>query len=384
METNINVKTMDKIKTTHVGSLPRSKKLSEILFKKDKNELFDQEELDKIIEEDVKKIVKKQIDIGIDIISDGEMSKISYATYVKDRLHGFSGESERRAPKDLDDFPSYKEKIVKSGGTPTYTRPCCTADLKIKDTKSLTKDISNLKSALKKNNHAQGFINSASPGVISNFLPNKFYKNDDDYLEALSKMMKTEYDEITKNNLLLQIDCPDLALARHMTFKNVSDEEFLVRAEKQIECLNEAIKDIDASKLRMHICWGNYEGPHIHDIGLEKILPIALKANIQTYLIEASNPRHAHEWKVFENIKLPYDKVIVPGVIDSTSNFVEHEELVKNRIIQYSKVIDKNQLMAGSDCGFSTFAGFGNVDENIVYKKFESLVAGAELASNAI
>ena len=375
---------MDKIKTTHVGSLPRSKKLSEILFKKDKNELFDQVELDKIIEEDVNKIVKKQIDIGIDIISDGEMSKISYATYVKDRLHGFSGESERRAPKDLDDFPSYKEKIAKSGGTPTYTRPCCTADLKIKDTKSLTKDISNLKSALKKNNHSQGFINSASPGVISNFLPNKFYKNDDKYLEALSKMMKTEYDEITKNDLLLQIDCPDLALARHMTFKNVSDEEFLVRAEKQIECLNEAIKDIDASKLRMHICWGNYEGPHIHDIGLEKILPIALKANIQTYLIEASNPRHAHEWQVFENIKLPNDKVIVPGVIDSTSNFIEHEELVKNRIIQYSKVIDKDQLMAGSDCGFSTFAGFGNVDENIVYKKFESLVAGAELASNAI
>ncbi len=375
---------MDKIKTTHVGSLPRSKKLSEMLFKKDKNELFDQGELDKIIEEDVNKIVKKQIDIGIDIISDGEMSKISYATYVKDRLHGFSGESVRRAPKDLDDFPSYKEKIAKSGGTPTYTRPCCTADLKIKDTKSLTKDIINLKSALKKNNHPQGFINSASPGVISNFLPNKFYKNDDDYLEALSKIMKTEYDEITKNDLLLQIDCPDLALARHMTFKNVSDEEFLVRAEKQIECLNEAIKDIDASKLRMHICWGNYEGPHIHDIGLEKILPIALKANIQTYLIEASNPRHAHEWKVFENIKLPNDKVIVPGVIDSTSNFVEHEELVKNRIIQYSKVIDKNQLMAGSDCGFSTFAGFGNVDENIVYKKFESLVAGAELASNAI
>ena len=306
---------MDKIKTTHVGSLPRSKKLSEILFKKDKNELFEQGELDKIIEEDVNKIVKKQIDIGIDIISDGEMSKISYATYVKDRLHGFSGESERRAPKDLDDFPSYKEKIAKSGGTPTYTRPCCTSDLKIKDTKSLTKDISNLKSALKKNNHSQGFINSASPGVISNFLPNKFYKNDDDYLDALSKMMKTEYDEITRNDLLLQIDCPDLALARHMTFKNVSDEEFLVRAEKQIECLNEATKDIEASKLRMHICWGNYEGPHIHDIGLEKILPIALKANVQTYLIEASNPRHAHEWQVFENIKLPNDKVIVLSLI---------------------------------------------------------------------
>jgi len=375
---------MSKIKTTHVGSLPRSKELSELLFKKDKKELFDQSQLDKIIEDNVNKIVKKQIDIGIDIISDGEMSKISYATYVKDRIQGFSGESERKAPKDLDDFPSYKEKIARSGGTPTYTRPCCTDELKIKDTKSLTKDIDNLKKALKINNHDIAFMNSASPGVISNFLPNKFYKNDDDYLNSLSKIMKLEYEEITNNNLYLQIDCPDLALARHMTFKDVDEKSFLFRAEKQVEFLNEAIRDIDSSKLRMHICWGNYEGPHTYDIALEKILPIAFKANIQTYLLEASNPRHAHEWKVFENIKVPNDKIIVPGVIDSTSNFVEHEELVKERIIKYSKVIPKDQLMAGSDCGFSTFAGFGNVDENIVYKKFESLVAGATLASNAI
>ena len=375
---------MSKIKTTHVGSLPRSKELSELLFKKDKKELFDQSQLDKIIEDNVNKIVKKQIDIGIDVISDGEMSKISYATYVKDRIQGFSGESERKAPKDLDDFPSYKEKIARSGGTPTYTRPCCTDELKIKDTKSLTKDIDNLKKALKMNNHDIAFMNSASPGVISNFLPNKFYKNDDDYLNSLTKIMKLEYEEITNNNLYLQIDCPDLALARHMTFKDVDEKSFLFRAEKQVEFLNEAVRDIDSSKLRMHICWGNYEGPHTYDIALEKILPIAFKANIQTYLIEASNPRHAHEWKVFENIKVPNDKIIVPGVIDSTSNFVEHEELVKERIIKYSKVIPKDQLMAGSDCGFSTFAGFGNVDENIVYKKFESLVAGATLASNAI
>tara|TARA_B100001778_G_scaffold123684_1_gene101617 strand:+ start:1660 stop:2793 length:1134 start_codon:yes stop_codon:yes gene_type:complete len=375
---------MSKIKTTHVGSLPRSKELSELLFKKDKKELFDKSQLDKIIEDNVNKIVKKQIDIGIDVISDGEMSKISYATYVKDRIQGFSGESERKAPKDLDDFPSYKEKIARSGGTPTYTRPCCTDELKIKDTKSLTKDIDNLKKALKINNHDIAFMNSASPGVISNFLPNKFYKNDDDYLNSLSKIMKLEYEEITNNNLYLQIDCPDLALARHMTFKDVDEKSFLFRAEKQVEFLNEAVRDIDSSKLRMHICWGNYEGPHTYDIALEKILPIAFKANIQTYLVEASNPRHAHEWKVFENIKVPNDKIIVPGVIDSTSNFVEHEELVKERIIKYSKVIPKDQLMAGSDCGFSTFAGFGNVDENIVYKKFESLVAGATLASNAI
>ena len=237
---------MSKIKTTHVGSLPRSKELSELLFKKDKKELFDQSQLDKIIEDNVNKIVKKQIDIGIDIISDGEMSKISYATYVKDRIKGFSGESERKAPKDLDDFPSYKEKIARSGGTPTYTRPCCTDELKIKDTKSLTKDIDNLKKALKINNHDIAFMNSASPGVISNFLPNKFYKNDDEYLNSLSKIMKLEYEEITNNNLYLQIDCPDLALARHMTFKDVDEKLFLFRAEKQVECLNEAIKDIDS------------------------------------------------------------------------------------------------------------------------------------------
>ena len=312
---------MSKIKTTHVGSLPRSNELSDLLFKKDQKEKIDLNQFDEIVKRDVDNIVKKQLEVGIDYISDGEMSKISYATYVKDRIDGFSGESERKAPKDLDDFPSFKERIARTGGTPTYTRPCCTSELKIKD--------------------------------------------------------KT-------NGLKLQLDCPDLALARHMTFKDLSEEEFLIRAEKQIECLNNAISNIDSSKIRMHICWGNYEGPHLHDIALEKIMPIALKANIQTYLIESSNPRHSHEWQIFENLKIPKDKIIAPGVIDSTTNFVEHPEVVKNRIVTYSKVIEKDQLVAGTDCGFSTFAGFGNVDENIVYKKLESLVLGAELASKVI
>jgi len=375
---------MTKIKTTHVGSLPRSKDLSEILFKKDSNKQFDVNRFNEIVKRDVENIVKKQIDLGLDFISDGEMSKISYATYVKDRIDGFSGESERKAPKDLDDFPSYKEKIAKSGGTPTYTRPCCTGELKIKDKKSLSLDIENFKTSLEKNNHSDAFMNSASPGVISSFLPNKFYKNDDEYLNKLSEIMKSEYEEIIANNLYLQIDCPDLALARHMTFKDLNEKEFLLRVEKHIEFLNYALKNIDQSKIRMHICWGNYEGPHIHDIALDKIMPIALKANIKTYLIESSNPRHSHEWRVFENLKVPKDKVIAPGVIDSTTNFIEHPEVVKDRLIQYSKVIEKDQLMAGTDCGFSTFAGFGIIDEKIVYKKLESLVAGAELASKAI
>lgn len=375
---------MDKIKTTHVGSLPRSNELSQLLFKKDKKEKIDLIKFDEVVKKDVEKIVKKQIELGIDIISDGEMSKISYATYVKDRIDGFSGESERRAPKDLDDFPSFKERIARTGGTPTYTRPCCTNELKVKDTTSLAKDIKNFKDVLRSNNHKEAFMNAASPGVISAFLPNKFYKNDDEYLENLSNVMKSEYEEIVSNGIYLQLDCPDLALARHMTFKDLSEQEFLKKAEKQIEYLNHAIKNIDKSKIRMHICWGNYEGPHTHDISLNKIMPIVLKANVETILIESSNPRHSHEWQIFEDIKLPNDKMIAPGVIDSTTNFVEHPEVVKNRIIKFSKVISKDQIIAGTDCGFSTFAGFGNVDESIVYKKLESLVKGTELASKEI
>ena len=375
---------MDKIKTTHVGSLPRSNELSDLLFKKDKKEKIDTNNFDEIVKRDVKKIVEKQINLGIDFISDGEMSKISYATYVKDRIDGFSGESERKAPQDLDDFPTFKERIARSGGTPTYTRPCCTHELKIKDKQSLTKDINNFKTALEDNNHKLAFMNAASPGVISAFLPNKFYKDDDEYLDALSKIMTSEYEEIISNDINLQLDCPDLALARHMTFKDLSEEDFLKRAEKQIEFLNNSIKNIPQSKIRMHICWGNYEGPHTFDIGLEKILPIVLKAKSKYLLIESSNPRHAHEWKVFEKIKLPQDKVIVPGVIDSTSNFVEHPEVVADRLKQFSTFVPKEQIMAGTDCGFSTFAGFGKVDEKICYEKLVSLVKGTQIASKTI
>ena len=375
---------MTKIQTTHVGSLPRSNELSDILFKKDKKEEIDLKKFNEIVTRDVNNVVKRQVNLGIDFISDGEMSKISYATYVKDRIEGFSGESDRKAPKDLDDFPTFKERIARTGGTPTYTRPCCTSELKIKDKSSLAQDIENFKDALSKNNYQKGFMNAASPGVISAFLPNKFYKNDDEYLEQLAQLMKEEYEEITSSGINLQLDCPDLALARHMTFKDLSESEFLIRAEKQIECLNEAIKNINSNKIRLHICWGNYEGPHTYDISLQKVMPIALKANVQTYLIESSNPRHSHEWEIFENLKVPSEKVIAPGMIDSTTNFVEHPEVVKQRIVNFSKVINKDQLMAGTDCGFSTFAGFGNVDENIVYKKLEALVKGAELASKFI
>ena len=372
------------ILTTHVGSLPRSTELSELLFAKDKKENFNKETFNKVVKKNVEDVVKKQIEVGLDVISDGEMSKISYATYVKDRIKGFSGESERRAPADLEAFPNYKMKIANSGGTPTYTRPCCTSELEIQDKQSLKEDIKNLNDALSSNNHSKAFMNAASPGVINVFMPNKFYKNDDTYLEKLSEIMSAEYKLITKNNLHLQLDCPDLALARHMNYKDLSEEDFLIRAEKQIEALNSALIGIPSDLVRMHICWGNYEGPHIFDIGLEKILPIILKANLKYLLIESSNPRHSHEWQVFKNISLPKDKVIVPGVIDSTSNFVEHPQVVADRLIQFSRVIPKDQLMAGTDCGFSTFAGFGKIDEEICYAKLNSLVEGTAIASKII
>ena len=375
---------MTSILTTHVGSLPRSKELSELLFAKDKGDEYSKEKFEEVLESNVDQIVKRQLEVGIDFISDGEMSKISYATYIKDRIEGFSGESERRAPADLDDFPEYKDKIAKSGGTPTYSRPCCTDELKIKDEISLLNDIANFNNALKKFNHTKAFMNAASPGVINVFMPNKFYNSDDEYLNKLSNIMATEYEKITDANIQVQLDCPDLALARHMNFKDLSEDEFLKRAEIQIECLNTALQNVDNEMTRMHICWGNYEGPHTHDIALEKILPIILKSKIKYFLIESSNPRHAHEWKVFEEIKLPKDKVLVPGVIDSTSNFVEHPEVVADRLIQFSTVIPKDQLMAGTDCGFSTFAGFGKIDENICYEKLHALVEGTKLASKVI
>ncbi len=373
-----------KILTTHVGSLPRSKELSEIIFSKDKKELFDEKKFESLIKKNVDEVVRRQIDLGIDIISDGEMSKISYATYIKERVSGFSGESERRAPADLDEFPEYKNKIAKSGGTPIYTRPCCTGELKISNENLLIQDIDNLLNSIATYQHKLAFMNAASPGVINVFMPNKFYKDDDEYLNKLSEIMSKEYELITNRGLQLQIDCPDLALARHMNYKHLSEEEFIYKAEKQVEALNNSLKNVSAENVRMHICWGNYEGPHTYDIALEKIMPVILKANVKYLLIESSNPRHAHEWKLFENIKLPKDKVIVPGVIDSTSNFVEHPEVVADRLIQFSKVVPKDQLIAGADCGFSTFAGFGKVDEKIVYTKLKSLVDGAKLASKII
>lgn len=367
------------ILTTHVGSLPRPKIVSDLLFSRENNEKYDQQQFDDIISTSVEEIVKKQSDIGVSIISDGEMSKISYATYVKDRYNGFAGDSERNPPQDLEKFPNYMKKISDSGGTPTYSRPCCVSEISSKNNNDLKNDIQNLLDASNKVNHKQIFMNSASPGVISLFLSNSYYSSRNEYLDAIALAMQEEYETIVNAGIQLQLDCPDLALSRHMTFKNDSDDDFIKIAAHNMEILNESLKNIPSNKLRLHVCWGNYEGPHIHDISIEKIFEVLMSFKGNFLLFESSNPRHQHEWEIFEKLKnkIPENKVLIPGVLDTTSNFVEHSSLVRQRIERFVNIVGKERVIAGTDCGFGTFAGFGNVDPDIAYLKLQSLVEGA-------
>ena len=367
------------ILTTHVGSLPRPKIVSDLLFSRENNEKYDQQQFDDIISTSVEEIVKKQSDIGVSIISDGEMSKISYATYVKDRYNGFAGDSERNPPQDLEKFPNYMKKISDSGGTPTYSRPCCVSEISSKNNNDLKNDIQNLLDASNKVNHKQIFMNSASPGVISLFLSNSYYSSRNEYLDAIASAMQEEYETIVNAGIKLQLDCPDLALSRHMTFKNDSDDDFIKIAAHNMEILNESLKNIPSNKLRLHVCWGNYEGPHIHDISIEKIFEVLMSFKGNFLLFESSNPRHQHEWEIFEKLKnkIPENKVLIPGVLDTTSNFVEHSSLVRQRIERFVNIVGKERVIAGTDCGFGTFAGFGNVDPDIAYLKLQSLVEGA-------
>ena len=307
------------------------------------------------------------------------MSKISYATYVKDRYNGFAGDSERNPPLDLEKFPNYMKKIADSGGTPTYSRPCCVSEITSKHNNDLSNDINNLLSASKKFEHKNIFMNSASPGVISLFLSNSYYSSRNEYLDAISNAMKDEYEEIVNFGIKLQLDCPDLALSRHMTFKGESDEDFIKIAYQNMEILNHSLQNIAPEMLRLHVCWGNYEGPHIHDIPIEKIFDVLMSFKGNYLLFESSNPRHQHEWEIFDKLKnkIPENKVLIPGVLDTTSNFVEHSSLVKQRIEKFVNIVGKERVIAGTDCGFGTFAGFGNVDPDIAYLKLQSLVEGA-------
>lgn len=374
---------MPRILTTHVGSLPRTQKVVDFIFAREREEPYSEAEFDAAMAEAVMETVGKQKDAGIDIVSDGETSKISYATYVKDRYTGFSGDSKRNAPADLKLFPKFLERLANDGGTPKYARPKCTGEVRSKGQGELDKDIANLKAAMAAHGVDRGFMNAASPGVISLFLQNEFYPTRDAYLAALADAMKAEYETIVASGLDLQLDCPDLALSRHMLFTDLSDEDFVRVAGSHVEALNHALSDVPEDRVRVHICWGNYEGPHVCDIPMAKMFDTLMSAKARYVLFETSNPRHGHEWTVFRDRKgdIPDDKVLVPGVVDTTTNFVEHPELVRQRIERFTEIVGADRVIAGSDCGFGTFAGFGAVDPDIAYAKLKTLAEGANMAS---
>lgn len=372
----------ERILTTHVGSMPRPQYVVDQLFAQDKGEAYSSEEFDAVMTRAVKEVAEKQQQSGVDIISDGEMSKISYATYIRHRLTGFEiDEVPRATPKDLDDFPAFKQRLAEQGGTPKYHRPVVRGEIKIKDYTPLDKDIANLKAAASEVGATEAFMNAASPGVIAVFQPNEYYENDEDYLQALAEVMKVEYERITEAGLILQVDCPDLAMGRHIRFRDESITTFKKAAQRQVEALNYALENVPAERVRMHLCWGNYEGPHTHDVDLNEIIDIVMSAKPQAIQFEGANPRHAHEWKIWANADIPDNKILIPGVLDTTTNFVEHPDLVAERIERFANIVGKERVIAGTDCGFGTFAGFGAVHPDIAYAKLESLAEGARRAT---
>ncbi|MGH6787188.1 MAG: cobalamin-independent methionine synthase II family protein [Novosphingobium sp.] len=374
---------IDRILTTQVGSLPRSAAVTDLVFAAERGEDVDPAAFDRVIGAAVDEVVARQVEAGIDLVSDGEMSKISYATYIKDRITGFDGDSPRNPPADLEDFPNFLHRQSSSGGTPTYRRPKCIGPVAPKTLAPLRADLDHFVAALARHGPIGGFMNAASPGVIALFQPNEHYATQDDYLEALAEAMRPEYEAIVGAGLILQLDSPDLGLGRHMMYKGRPDAEYLTLIGKHVEVLNHALRNLPAEALRMHVCWGNYEGPHTHDIEMGAILPTLLTAKPAGLLFETSNPRHQHDWNYFAEIaaQIPEDKILIPGVIDSTTNFVEHPRVVQERIERFAAIVGAKRVIAGTDCGFSTFAGFGAVDPDIVYAKLRALVEGAALAS---
>jgi len=379
------LRSTDRILTTHVGSLPRSQAVTDVLFAREGTGAMPANP-DKVIRDAVIDIVRKQVEVGVDIVSDGEMGKISYATYIKDRLSGFDGDTPREPGQDLVEHPRLLEKLAKLGSTAKYRRPKCVAEIKVKDLGPMNEDIANFNAAIAAGKPKEAFINTASPGTIALFQPNDFYKTQDAYLEAVAEGMRAEYEGLTKAGLLIQIDAPDMAMGRHTMYRDRTEDDFVSLAARHIEVLNHALRNVPADRIRMHVCWGNYEGPHTHDVPMEKLLPVVMKAKPQAILFEAANPRHAHEWKVFRDMKsiVPEDKILVPGVLSTTTNYVEHPELVAERLENLANVVGRERVIAGTDCGFGTFAGFGPVDPDIVWLKLKSLVDGAAIASKRL
>lgn len=371
----------ERILTTHVGSLPRSQAVTDVLFAREQGEIRDPESAAQVIADAVRDVVSRQVETGVDVVSDGEMSKISYATYIADRFEGFGGDTPREPGQDLVEFPRLLTKLAERGSTAKYRRPRCIGEIRPKDTKPLQQDLANFRRAVDAAKPVEAFLNAASAGVIALFQPNDYYPTQDAYLEAVAEAMRSEYEAIVAAGFLLQIDAPDLGMGRHTMYRNASVDEYLESAARHVEVLNHALRNIPADRIRMHICWGNYEGPHHHDVPLARLLPVVIRAKPLALLFESANPRHAHEWRVFRDQKVPEDKILVPGVLSSTTNYVEHPELVAERIQRFADIVGRERVIAGSDCGFSTFAGFGPIDPDIVYLKLASLAEGARVAS---
>ena len=374
----------ERILTTHVGSLPRTQTVTDVLFARERGDVADRAAAAATIAQAVVDVVRRQVEAGVDVVSDGEMSKISYATYIADRFTGFGGDTPREPGQDLVEFPGFLKKLADRGSTAKYRRPRCIGDIKPKDTAPLKADLGNFRRALDAGKPAEGFLNAASPGVIALFQPNDYYPTADAYLEAVAEAMRGEYEAIVAAGFLLQIDAPDLGMGRHTMYRHASVEEYLERATVHVEVLNHALRNIPADRARMHMCWGNYEGPHHHDVPMAQLLPVAIKAKPQALLFEAANPRHAHEWAVFRDFRVPDDKILIPGVLSSTTNYVEHPDLVAERLCRFADIVGRERVIAGSDCGFSTFAGFGPVEPDIAYLKLASMAEGARIATKRL
>jgi 5-methyltetrahydropteroyltriglutamate--homocysteine methyltransferase len=374
-----------RILTTHTGSLPRPDYLIGLLQAKEAGEAYDAAALAAQIKSSVADIVRMQAAAGVDIVNDGEMGKPSYATYVKDRLAGFEGgKSAALRAADLAEFPSFAKRGGRETGVTVMKRPSCTGPITYRDRDAVRIDAENLQAALVGVKVEEAFISAASPGVVSFFLSDNYYNNSERYLRAIADAMKTEYDAIVAAGYILQVDCPDLAMSRHIHFKDSSLSEFRKTIELHIDALNHALADVPPDRSRLHLCWGNYEGPHHHDVALRDILDIVLKARPLGLSYEASNPRHEHEWAVFKDVKLPDGKVLIPGVIDSVTNFVEHPELVAQRIENLARVAGRENVIAGTDCGFGTIAGGSRVDGAIAWAKLKSMAEGARIASSRL
>jgi 5-methyltetrahydropteroyltriglutamate--homocysteine methyltransferase len=369
----------ERILTTHTGSLPRPRDLTAMLEALDAGTATDAAAFEARVRRAVGDVVRQQVDAGVDVVNDGEQGKVGYSTYVRHRLTGFGGQGAVPVRADWADFPEAAARGERRSGV---ARPACNGPIDWKDRAAVQTDVANLKLALDGVRPAEAFMTAASPGVIAHFLHNEHYPSREAYLARLVEIMKEEYDAIHRAGFVLQVDCPDLAMARHLAFPGLSNADFVKIAEANVEALNHALRDIPPDRMRLHLCWGNYEGPHHRDIPLREILRVALKARPQALSFEGANPRHEHEWIVFQEIRLPDDRVIIPGVLDSTTNFIEHPELVAQRIVRYAEVVGRERVMAGTDCGFATFARSSPVVEpEIAWAKLKAMAEGARLAS---